>query len=333
MASPFFHTRTPVEPDLKAQSSDEFSAGAEYNVFSDAKVGLFYQKRWQNHIIEDMSRDGGASYFIANPCRGIAQEFPCAERNFDAVQLVFSKLYKDHWLARASYQWSSLRGNISGLFKPETGQLDPNITSEFDLPSLLVNRIGALPADRTHEIKLFAGADYPVNQRFSVDGGLALNTRSGSPTNYLGSHKVYGRGESFLLTRGSGDRMPWRTDLNLNLTGAMKLGQSGKLALTIEAFNLFNAQRAVSQDQIYANDDEIVPIENSNDIVALEAQVDQVAQRRADEANAKANVTDPNDARFATMQSFKDKILNPNFGRAKQYQAPRSFRFTLRYQF
>ena len=44
------------------------------------------------------------------------------------------------WLAQVSYTYSYLRGNYAGLFRPETGQLDPNINSDFDLRSLLENR-------------------------------------------------------------------------------------------------------------------------------------------------------------------------------------------------
>ena len=41
----------------------------------------------------------------------------------------FSRAFQKNWLAQASYTLSWLRGNYSGLFRPETGQLDPNINS------------------------------------------------------------------------------------------------------------------------------------------------------------------------------------------------------------
>ena len=61
-----------------------------------------------------------------------------------------------------SYTLSWLRGNIAGLFRPETGQLDPNINSDFDLISLLSNRSGYLPGDHRHSFKLFAAGEIPL---------------------------------------------------------------------------------------------------------------------------------------------------------------------------
>ncbi len=44
-----------------------------------------------------------------------------------------------------SYTWSDLRGNYPGLFRPETGQLDPNINADFDLISLAPEPHGSAP--------------------------------------------------------------------------------------------------------------------------------------------------------------------------------------------
>src|SRR5690606_1295741 len=68
--------KTPIDPKLKPQSSDEIVAGAEYEIIPDTRLGLHYTHRWLNKVIEDMSRDEAATYFIGNPGYGIAKDFP-----------------------------------------------------------------------------------------------------------------------------------------------------------------------------------------------------------------------------------------------------------------
>jgi TonB dependent receptor len=139
--------------------------GAEYEVFPSARVGLSYTHRQMGDVIEDMSRDEGTTYFLGNPGRGIAQDLPRARRDYDAVTAFFSKSFADSWFAQASDTWSSLRGNYAGLFRTETGQLDPNANSTFDIVSLLDNTDGPLPGDRTHVVKLFAAKEFLLNAR------------------------------------------------------------------------------------------------------------------------------------------------------------------------
>src|SRR5690348_18025218 len=60
----------------------------------------------------------------------------CSSDLYDAVTVYFTKAFSSNWLANVSYTASSLRGNLAGLYRPETAQLDPNINSDFDLKSL-----------------------------------------------------------------------------------------------------------------------------------------------------------------------------------------------------
>src|SRR5262249_53576112 len=78
----FASDKDPVDPNLKPQSSEEITLGGEYEVFTNGRVGLQYTKRWQDQIIEDMSRDNGASFFLGNPGHGIASDFPKPVRNY-----------------------------------------------------------------------------------------------------------------------------------------------------------------------------------------------------------------------------------------------------------
>src|SRR5262249_28071514 len=148
---------------------------------------------------------------------GIAGDFPKAQRDYDAVTIYFSKVFADTWLGEASYTWSYLRGNYAGLFQPLTGQLDPNLSAAFDLKSILPNTSGPLPGDHTHQIKLFGAKEWEITSAHHVLTGLALRAHSGAPTNYLGSHPLYGLDLVYILPQGSGDRLRWNYGADMQL--------------------------------------------------------------------------------------------------------------------
>jgi hypothetical protein len=289
--------KAPVDPDLEPQSSDEFVVGGEYEFLPRLRAGAQYTKRYQNRVIEDMSRDEGQTYFIGNPGYGGAKDFPKPVRNYDAVTIYVEKSFADTWLAQASYTVSYLRGNWAGLFRSENGQLDPNINSDFDLTSLLPNREGPLPSDHTHQIKLFGAKDFIFPHGFVVNVGGTYHASSGAPTSYLGSHPTYGPDQAFILPRGSGERLPWVHSIDARVSFGMQLAKESQLLLSVEAFNLFNFQAATATDQRYTQD-VVLPLVGGNE---------------SDLANLKT--TDGNPA-----------SKNANFGNTTAYQAPRTFR-------
>jgi hypothetical protein len=295
--------KVPLDPDISAQSSDEFVLGGEYEIFPDARLGLTLTHRYMNRAIEDMSRDEANTYFIGNPGFGIASDFPKAVRDYDAVTLFFQKTFSNTWLAQASYTASTLRGNYAGLFRPETSQLDPNINTDFDLRSLLANRTGPLPADRTHQIKLYGAKDFPLPRDMDVLLGLTFRTQSGSPTNLLGAHPLYGSDEVYILPRGAGDRGDWIHNLDVRLGYSVRLSKQAQLAFNIDIFNLFNFQGATLRDQRYTISD-VLPI----------------ADGKLGDLKTKLKHADgtPFDAKTE---------LWPNFKNPTQYQDPRQFRF------
>jgi Carboxypeptidase regulatory-like domain/TonB dependent receptor len=299
--------KSPVDPDIKPQSSDEIVLGGEYELFADARMGIQYTKRYQNRVIEDMSRDEAQTYFIGNPGYGIAKDFPKATRDYDAVTLYFQKSFGDLWLAQASYTASYLRGNWAGLFHPETGQLDPNINSDFDLITLLPNRQGPLPGDHTHSIKIYGAKDFILPGGVLVDLGLTFRTRSGEPATYFGSHPIYGTDQVYILPRGSGDRLPWVHDFDLHGGLGFKLGRESTLMVTMDMFNIFNFQGVIARDQRYT-EDSVRPIVNGTpgDLGKLK-NVDGTPFNPADK--------------------------NPNFGNPIAYQAPRTIRLGARVTF
>jgi len=307
---------TAVDPKLKPQSSSELSAGGEYEIIPNGRVGLTYIRRWMNNVIEDMSRDEANTYFVGNPGRGIAADFPQAKRNFDAGIVHFTKTFSDQWLAQASYTLSYLRGNWEGFYRAQTGQLDPGINSDFDLRSLTVNRTGALAGDRRHEIKVFVARDIAIAPRHHLNIGGTYISRSGGPTNFLASHPVYGNGEVFILPRGSGERMPWVHEVDLHVGYSFYETKNQTLSLTADIFNLFNFQAVTRRGQDYTYRS-VEPITGS-------------AATSGDRKSIDPNAITPSDG---DPRPFDATDRNRSFGAPLEYQQPISFRFGLKTTF
>jgi len=315
--------KVPVDPDITPQSSDEIVVGGEYEIFADGRVGVQYTKRYMNSVIEDMSRDDGATYFIGNPGSGIAQDFPEATRDYDAVTLYFTKVFSNQWMAQASYTLSYLRGNWAGLFRPESGQLDPNINSDFDLISLLPNREGPLPGDKTHQFKLYGAKDFSLTKWMNAILGVTFRARSGEPTSILGAHALYGNDEAFILPRGSGERMPPVFNFDTHVGMGFRLSKDSELTVGIDIFNLFNFQGVTAVDDTFTTE-AVLPIVNGDE--------------------SKLPVQDPNTKKWtctppqcalenADKTPFDGQNVNPNYGNPTAYQEPRQFRFTAKVTF
>jgi hypothetical protein len=320
--------KVPVDPDISPQSSDEIVVGGEYEVLPDARVGVQYTKRYMNSVIEDMSRDDGSTYFIGNPGNGIATDFPTAERDYDAVTLYFNKAFSNQWLAQASYTVSYLRGNWAGLFRPEDGQLDPNINSDFDLVSLLPNRTGSLPGDRTHQLKIFGAKDFSVTKWMNINLGLTFRSRSGEPSSFLGGHLLYGDDQAFILQRGTGERLPWVHGFDSHVGFAFRLSKESELSVGIDVFNLFNFQAETRRDETYTRA-AVLPIVDEKGKSGTTKDLptrDADGNFQCDPATCKLRYSE-------TGGTFDPVDINPNYGNPLAFQSPRQFRFSAKVSF
>ncbi len=277
---------TPPDNGLKPQSIKEYTAGFEYEIGGDVVLGTRGIYRNMVNVVEDGSFDDGDHYFIFNPGRigpGTTEENACAgdpatgrapqcfgraQRFYRAVEFTATKRFTNNFQFIASYVFSSLIGNYEGLFRNDNGQSDPNITSLFDLQSLLANTYGRLPNDRPHQFK-FNGS-YRTPWKLLVSGNFYA--QSGVPFNALIPHPIYGNNEGFRDPRGTTiiptvsasepgfpnivesigtNRSPTTMNLDLGVYYPIKVGEGKELRLTGDWFNVFNSQRAVTLDQTF----------------------------------------------------------------------------------
>jgi hypothetical protein len=230
--------------------------------------GVYRSMGW---VIEDGSFDDGTTYFLFNPGRrgrGLPDEttedvacnsagigcFGRARRYYRALEFTATKRFTNNWQMISSYTYSSLIGNYEGLFRNDNGQSDPNITSLFDLPSLLNNLYGRLPNDRPHQFKINGTYRTPIKLMLSGN----FYAQSGQPFNQFIPHPVYGNNEGLALPRGTAinpitgsNRTPTTFQLDLGAYYPIALGEKRELRFQFDWFNVTNTQRSIRDDETF----------------------------------------------------------------------------------
>ncbi|MGH6690385.1 MAG: TonB-dependent receptor [Gammaproteobacteria bacterium] len=292
---------TKVDPGIEPMYTTEALLGFEYELVPNLAAGIKVSQRELENVIEDISVDGGQTYFITNPGGTLTANpvtgallpepvtFPAPRREYEAVELTLNKRFTDDWQLYGSYVYSKNEGNYGGLYRQDNGQLDPNITSVYDLPDLLLGADGPLPNDREHQFKVYGSYLWP----FRLVTGFYAQYLTGTPISQLGAHSVYGNQERFVTPRGSFGRTPdlWNVDLHLEYPLAF-----GGLELKLigDVFNVTDQQEAVLVDQEWTLADE--------------------------------TAADPDCGGPGTGPGTSCEQGNPSFGQATQYQAPRTLR-------
>lgn len=254
------HAHTPPDPDLKPQTVNDLTAGIEFGLTSNMVISARGIYRAQGSVIEDGSFNDGDTYFLFNPGESltdrlaqdvIGQRFGRARRYYRAFEVSATKRFSNNYQFITSYVNSSLIGNYEGLFRNDNGQSDPNITSLFDLVSLLANSYGRLPNDRPHQLKFDGSYQTP----FKLLVSASFRGQSGVPFNALIPHPIYGNNEGFGVPRGTAinpatgeSRSPFTTNLDLGFYYPIVLGENRQLRFTADWFNIVNTQRAILED-------------------------------------------------------------------------------------
>ncbi|MBX3161099.1 MAG: TonB-dependent receptor [Deltaproteobacteria bacterium] len=335
--------------NLEGQYTQELIAGAEYELIPNMKVGINYIHRTMPQVIEDVSTDGGNNYLITNPGTDLSAQaaeikaeairlmgtgnaedaalaqvlldraasvayvgrFDKPTRNYDAVQLTATQRPTSKSLLIASYTYSVSKGNYPGLFSTETGQLDPNLTSLYDLPDLMANRYGFLGLDRPHNLKIDGFYQFDLKKAGLLTAGASLRVLSGIAHNALGTHPTYGNGESYLLPRGAFERSPVTTQLDAHFSYGYRLSKTTTLEGFVRIFNLINSQDELNVDEIYTFD---------NSVPIVGGDPSDLAHLKGSDGSG-------------SLDGRRTVTPNKNFGNVNSQQAPRNVQLGFRLTF
>jgi outer membrane receptor protein involved in Fe transport len=305
-----YPVRTSVDPSIKPASQDEVVAGIEYEVLPNTRASVAYTHRQIVDWVEDLSTTNGGIYLIGNPGSGAASNLPVPRRVYNAVAVSLEKTFADLWLAQLSYSYQKLNGNIEGLYRQQTGQLDPNFNADFDLWPFLANRQGPLPGDIRHTVKAYLAKAFVLSPTWSVTLGTAYTGASGPPIDFAGLNSFYQTAEVMIFPRGSAGRLGWVHSIDVNGAVTLRFSSAIALTLSVNVFNLFNFQQVTAVDNVYSWDVGVLPVPNGNP------------------ATDRGKIVNDIDG-----QRLKAEEVNKNFLRPVDYQPVRQIRFQARMSF
>jgi len=233
-----------VDPALAGQQLEEAVFGFDREVRPGVTFGVAYVQREIVTVVEDVADDDDdGGLIIANPGWDLAEGLELARRDHRELQVRLTARVSRRMRIDASYVLSDTDGNYPGLWSPNNGQIEPNLSSQYDVLDTLANRDGALPHERPHYLKV--DGYYTLGP---VTVGGRLRALSGTPIDALASHERYGTGEVFLLPRGAMGRTPFVASVDLHADYARDLGDGVRLTVFVDLLNATNSQAAADVD-------------------------------------------------------------------------------------
>ena len=298
-----------IDPDLKPMRLQEATISVDHQLNERMAVSARYVHKQVDRAIEDtgfLLPDGSEGYVIANPGEGLTQlaftnpnvAMPKAIRDYDAVEFAFDKRLSNNWYLRASYTWSRLYGNYSGLTQSdENGRTSPNVGRLFDYPAMMFQDggtpvLGPLATDRPNQFKAqfiyqfdfgtSIGLNEYVASGLPISREVGILPTSNYPVNYLG--------------RLSDGRTPMFSQADMFIQHSFPIGDKS-LQLSLNVLNLFNQDTAISKYSTY---------HKTNGVIIDERLFYQGQQTIASQITAQNIVKDP---RFLMDNSFQAPIL------------------------
>ncbi len=324
-----------VERDMKPYATREFSLGLDRQLTSRLVAGVRYTRKDLLRVIEDigvLNANDSEVYLIGNPGFGQTrdtrsvygqktpngQEFlvPKAVREYNGVEFRLQGEITSRINLLASYTWSRLYGNYSGLANSdENGRSDPGVSRSFDLPYYYFdssgsqrNVFGPLATDRPHAIKLFATWERPWKLGTS-NFGLQQIAYSGAPES---TTVTYQSAPTYPNGRGDLGRSPFRTQTDLAVTHEIRVRERARVRLSANISNLLNQATVTGY---------VAAIARSGAITAARLPVSRFFQPW--------NVND-----FVNLQNRAGfPIYNPIYRYPNGYLGPRSMRLGISLMF
>jgi hypothetical protein len=258
-----------VDPNLKAARQSEYTVGIERQLSNVLMFSARYSHKNVDRAIEDIgfpTASGSEAYIIGNPGFGLAAELATdngylttkAVRRYDALELRIDKRLSKNYFFNASYTWSRLFGNYSGLASSdEAGRSSPNVNRFFDLPFLGytadgVPDNGRLATDRPHVFKAFGGYTIDWGSKTNAtDLSFFTSIQSGTP---LTTQYTFYNATAILNGRGDLGRTEMFTETDFQVNHSYKFGKDARF--TIQPFlnirNLFDERNELTRQTIFS---------------------------------------------------------------------------------
>jgi len=335
-----------IDPDIKAARQSEYTFGLERELGSNFVIAGRYTHKQVDRAIEDVgvfNDQGSEAYIIGNPGFGLVCEIsstanlPCpkANRDFDAVEVRIDKRATKYFF-NASYTWSRLHGNYSGLASSdEFGRSSPNVNRFFDLPMLGFNANGdpddgPLATDRPHVVKAYGG--YTFNWFGANNNATTISAfttfQSGTPQTT--QYTQYAVTSAILFGRNDLGRTEMFSETDLSFSHRYKFGRDGRF--TVEPFvnirNLFDEKNVLTVQNTISN---------------VDIRAAQLAANGCTTCTGEGEVFDTIFNRGGITQFILAYLANPttsaangrrnDYGLANRFQNPRDVRFGFRFFF
>ena len=361
--------QTVVVPGTKLPYEDEISAGFAFEVAKDSSLEVRAIFRKQGRVLEDVQVNaaeqiqnfyygtaygypydpfGGSlsspvsatypgapfgAYELANPGTGTVPAggqyaFPDPERDYKAFEAMFTRRMSNNWSLFANYRLARLSGNYEGLYRNDNGQSDPNITSLYDFPDspLMSGQFlkGTLPADVTHVVHVYPSYQFDNKLRL----GANLSWHSGTPRTSLLAHPIYyNSGE---VPGIDPTYAYWADDGG----GGLELRRTANLTTAL------TDPDATRPGAVFL--DSYTPVKRGNlgrtsSVTTVDLHADYPFSLNKTTLRVFVDVFNVFDS--AATTSYIDTVeltagvSDPDYGRAAAYQAPRSVRFGMRWDF
>ena len=156
----------------------------------------------------------------------------------------------DNWALTASYVWSRLYGNYSGLSESdENGRTEPNIGATFDSAARVVRWRGSSTLRTAGDRPSSPGQGAVHLHRAVWHRRRRLPVAGQRPAREPFRRADARRRSAFYAGRGSDGRTPAVSQTDLNVQDTIRLGgrKGQRLTLGLNVLNVFNQARGVSR--------------------------------------------------------------------------------------
>lgn len=190
----------PTTDEFQAQNADPFARdelilGYDFSLNDSISLGVKGIFREVTSALDDYCGDLAPECILLNPGKsdswytdGELVSHSAADIGLPEGKNKYTAIQADMTYSTAQmnwkviYTWSKSKGNFEGAVKSDIDQADAGITQDFDFPALMDGANGYLPNDRRHVLKVYGSYDFTEDLTFGMNATVA----SGRPITAFG---------------------------------------------------------------------------------------------------------------------------------------------------